>query len=355
MSDTILVTGGAGFVGSSLALRLKAARADTRVVALDNLHRRGSELALPRLKTGGVEFVHGDVRSPGDLASVGPFSLLLDCAAEPSVLAGLQGGGDYVVQTNLLGTYHSLEAAARHGADVLFLSTSRVYPIAPLCELALRETDSRFELADEQPFAGASAHGIAEDFPLHGARSLYGTTKLASELLVEEYRAAHGLRAVIDRCGVLAGPWQMGKVDQGFVVLWVAKHLYGGRLDYIGHGGRGQQVRDVLHVDDLADLVELQLGRLDELDGRVLNVGGGRDVSVSLRELTDLCVAATGETIEIGAVAEDRPQDVPLYLSDCRALEAATGWRPRRDAATLVEDVTRWIREHRDELAPILG
>jgi len=354
MPETILVTGGAGFVGSALALRLKAARGGARVVAFDNLHRRGSELSLPRLAAGGVEFVHGDVRNPGDLAAVGAISLLVDCAAEPSVLAGLQGGADYVVQSNLLGTFHALELAARHGAAVLFLSTSRVYPIAPLCALALRRTESRFELEPRQALAGASEHGIAESFPLAGARSLYGATKLASELLVEEYRAAHGLRAIVNRCGVLAGPWQMGKVDQGFVVLWVARHLFGGRLDYIGHGGRGQQVRDVLHVDDLCDLVELQLARLDQLDGSVFNVGGGRAVSVSLAELSALCVERTGQRIAIGSVAADRPQDVPLYLSDCRALTAATGWTPQRSVGQLVDDVARWIEAQREALRAIL-
>ena len=355
MPETLLVTGGAGFVGSSLALGLKRSRSDARVIAFDNLKRRGSELALPRLRAGGVEFVHGDVRVASDLAAVGPVTTLLDCAAEPSVLAGVDGGGDYVVDTNLMGTVHCLEHAARHGADLVFLSTSRVYPIAGLESLALVEADTRFELADEQPLAGASARGISEDFPLQGARSLYGSTKLCSELLIEEYRASHGLRCVIDRCGVISGPWQMGKVDQGVVVLWVAKHEYEGALQYIGYGGSGKQVRDLLHVDDLLELVELQLGRLNDFDGRTLNVGGGRPVSVSLQELTGLCRAATGKTIDIGAVPDNRSQDVPVYLSDCARLEAASDWRPSRGPDVIVEDVTRWIRENREELRPILA
>ncbi len=355
MSESLLVTGGAGFVGSSLALRMKASRPGARVVALDNLKRRGSELQLARLREGGVEFVHGDVRVAADVAAAGGFDLLLDCAAEPSVLAGVDGGADYVVGTNLLGTVNLLEAAARHGADVLFLSTSRVYPVAALDALAIEERGERFELLADQPLPGASEHGVSERFPLEGSRSLYGATKLCSELLVEEYRALHGLRAVVDRCGVITGPWQMGKVDQGVVVLWAARHEYGGDLSYIGYGGTGRQVRDLLHVDDLADLVELQLGRLDELDGRTFNAGGGRPVSASLAELTGLCRAATGKSIPIGAVTENRSQDVPLYLSDCRELEAATGWRPTRGPERIVEDVVRWIREHRAALEPILA
>jgi CDP-paratose 2-epimerase len=355
MAQTILVTGGAGFVGSSLAVRLKQARADTRVVALDNLKRRGSELCLPRLRQHGVEFIHGDVRVPADVLGVGPVDLILDCAAEPSVLAGLEGSADYVVDTNLKGTLSCLELAARHGADVLFLSTSRVYPIQPLRDLALRETDTRFELSDTQAMVGASSRGISEDFPLHGARSLYGATKLCSELLIEEYRVTHGLRCLIDRCGVLTGPWQMGKVDQGVVVLWVARHEFEGRLEYIGYGGSGKQVRDILHVEDLYDLIEIQLARLDEFNGSTFNVGGGRDVSVSLQELTGLCQASTGKTIPIGSVAEDRSLDVPVFLTDSSRVQAATGWKPSRNPAQIVDDITRWIRDHRGDLAPVLS
>src|SRR5205823_4167681 len=143
------------------------------------------------------------------------------------------------------------ELARRHRAYVLFLSTSRVYPVAGLRALALEELDTRFELAAAQPDPGASPHGIAETFALDGARTLYGSTKLAAELLIEEYRDAYDLRAVIDRCGVIAGPWQMGKVDQGVFTYWMLAHHFGRPLTYIGFGGSGKQVRDLLHVDDL--------------------------------------------------------------------------------------------------------
>src|SRR5206468_11158056 len=205
----ILITGGAGFVGSSLALTLKRDLPDVEVCAFDNLRRRGSELAIDRLRGGNVRFVHGDVRAPEDLASVGPFDLLIECSAEPSVHAGYDDGPGYVIQTNLLGTVHCLEAARKNRADVVFLSTSRVYPIERLRGLPLERRAERYEIPDSASGAGWSAKGIASDFPLIGHRSLYGATKLASELLIEEYRAMYGLRTVINRCGVIAGPWQM--------------------------------------------------------------------------------------------------------------------------------------------------
>ncbi len=352
---TILVTGGAGFVGTTLGLGFKAQESDCRVVALDNLKRRGSELNLPRLRAGGVEFVHGDVRCAADLEACGPCDLLVECSAEPSVLAGYGGSPAYVTDANLIGAINCLEHARRHGSGFLFLSTSRVYPMAALNRLALVETDTRFEIAAEQPMAGVGPEGISEDFPLAGARSLYGATKLCAELLIAEYVEMYGLRAVVNRCGVIAGPWQMGRVDQGVAALWVARHVYGGALKYIGYGGTGKQVRDLLHADDLFRLVQMETARIDELKGCVLNAGGGRTVSASLCEMTALCEAATGKHINIGSEPETRAADVPVYITDNRRVTGVTGWRPEKSPADIIEDIHRWIVDNRNILAGILG
>jgi CDP-paratose 2-epimerase len=351
----VLITGGAGFVGSSLALMLKQSLPDVRVVAFDNLRRRGSELALDRLRRHDVAFVHGDVRSPDDFADAGPFDLLLECSAEPSVHAGYEGNPTYVLQTNLLGTIHCLEAARKNDADMIFLSTSRVYPINRLRALPLERSADRFDLPVGSSGPGWSVNGITTDFPLAGHRSMYGATKLASELLIEEYRAMYGVRAIVNRCGVIAGPWQMGRIDQGFFVLWAARHLFGGTLDYIGFGGDGLQVRDVLHVADLYDLVRLQIDDLERHDGAQFNVGGARHQSVSLVELTGLCRELSGRTVAVGRNTETNPADVPYYVSDNSRVTAATGWAPRRGLDVLLDDVFSWLREHRSMLLPILG
>jgi CDP-paratose 2-epimerase len=350
----ILITGGAGFVGANLAVALAGRHPDWEIVVLDNLMRRGSELNLPRLREAGVEFVHGDVREPADLAAAGDFDAMVEGSAEPSVLAGF-ADASYSVHTNLLGAFNCLEAARRQEAFLVFLSTSRVYSVSPQLDLAIEEAETRFELAAAQPIEGAGPAGISEDFPMTGARTLYGATKLSAEHLIEEYAAAFGLRAVIDRCGVIAGPWQMGKVDQGVFSWWLLSHRFGRPLSYIGYGGSGKQVRDLLHVDDLTDLIEEQLARPDHWSGVTANVGGGRECSLSLLEATAICRELTGNELPVGVEAETRPGDVPVYLSDCSRLHSLTSWRPRRGPREVLADLLDWSAAYEDELRAALG
>jgi len=342
----VLITGGAGFVGANVAVALARRHNDWRIVALDNLRRRGAELNLARLRESGVQFVHGDVRERADLEAVGRIDAIVECSSEPSVLAGLDGGLDYLVRTNLVGAFNCLELARTRDAYLVFLSTSRVYPVATLADVRLEESEMRFELAADQELPGVTRAGISERFPLEGARTPYGATKLAAELLIAEFRESFGLRAVVDRCGVIAGPWQMGKVDQGVFSYWLLAHYFGRPLEYIGFGGVGKQVRDLLHVDDLVDLLDDQLGRPGHWDGITANVGGGRPCSLSLCETTDLCRELTGHVVEIQASADNRPGDVPVYVSDCSRLLDHTEWRPRRDARAILGDVLTWVQGH---------
>lgn len=351
----VLVTGGAGFVGANLGISLAARHPEWELVACDNLYRRGSELNLPRLEQAGISFVKGDVRSLEELLAIEPVDALIECSAEPSVLAGADGETAYIVQTNLLGAYNCLELARRDGAQLIFLSTSRVYPIGPQSELAYTEGPSRFELSEGQEIPGVSTAGISEDFPLEGARSLYGATKLAAELLIEEYAEGFGLRTVIDRCGVITGPWQMGKVDQGVFSFWLFHHHFGLPLSYIGYGGEGKQVRDLLHIDDLTDLVDEQLADPEGWAGFVGNVGGGRDNSLSLLETTEICRELTGHEVPIERVLETRRDDVPIFIADCARLFERTDWRPSRDPRRTLSDIHRWTASNESSLAGALG
>jgi CDP-paratose 2-epimerase len=350
----ILITGGAGFIGGNLAVALAHRHTEWEVAALDDLSRRGSELNLPRLDAAGVEFFEGDVREPADLREAGNFSALVECSAEPSVLASLDDPSRSF-ETNLLGAFNCLERARHCNGFFVFLSTSRVYPIAPLRSLDLIEAETRFELAPRQALPGAGPEGISEAFPLAGARTVYGATKLAAEHFIEEYANDFGLRATVDRCGVVAGPWQMGRVDQGVFSWWLLAHLLDLRLDYMGFSGTGKQVRDLLHIDDLVDLVEEQLCEPDRWSGVTANVGGGRERSLSLLEATALCAELTGNEVEVGSEPATRPGDVPVYLSDCSQLAGLSSWRPTRTPRDVFVDMLDWASEDEDALRYSLG
>lgn len=355
MSQRILITGGAGFVGSSLAILFQQHHDNCAVICLDNLKRRGSELSLSRLRKNGIEFRHGDIRNKEDLEGFGKIDWIIDCSAEPSALAGVNESPNYLLNTNLVGTINCLELARACESGLLFVSTSRVYPFHAVNSVPYYEQEHRFAWKPDHRFAGVTTNGISEEFPLNGPRTLYGATKLCSELLLREYSELYGVRTVVDRCGVLTGSWQMGKVDQGFVVLWMARHFWGGTLSYYGYGGLGKQVRDILHVADLFDLIDVQIHNWEIHNGQTYNVGGGGGNSVSLQELTFLCREVTGNTIPIQSVPESRPGDVRIYVSDYGKVRAATGWKPKRSVEDIVSEIAQWIASNQGELQPILS
>jgi len=352
---SILITGGAGFVGANLAVSFRRAFADIRVTSVDNLKRRGGELNLPRLRDHGVEFQHGDIRCPEDCAAWPEFDLLIDCSAEPSVQAGVKDSPLPLLQSNLVGTIHCLEETRRRNAAFMFLSTSRVYPIEPLNALQWKENPTRFIWTGAETLPGYSPEGVAEQFSLEGARSLYGATKLAGELLIQEYAYGRGMPAIINRCGILTGPWQMGKVDQGVVTLWVARHWFGRSLRYTGFGGQGKQVRDMLHIDDLFALLVKQIVNASAWRGQVYNVGGGKNVSASLRELTEICRRTVGRDVIIDNYDETSPVDLRIYLTDARRAARDFGWKPEHSVESIVVEISDWIKRHEVALRPIVA
>ena len=352
----ILITGGAGFVGGFLARTFLRASERNSVVLFDNLRRRGSEWNVAALMSAGATFVHGDVRNPDDLNAIeGRFDVLIEASAEASVHAGVNDSPRYVLDTNLFGAMNCLEFAHKRCGALVFLSTSRVYSIAPLRALPLKTTATRFDL-DEQTASvpGVTFAGVAETFPSDTPRSYYGASKLAAELLCQEYSAFGELPVVINRCGVIAGPGQFGKTDQGVFTLWVARHYFGRPLQYTGFGGGGLQVRDLLHPDDLAELIRIQLESLDRVSGRTFNVGGGRKGSVSLMEFTGICREATGREVAIAPLDVTSPVDVPWYITDHANVSRVLDWTPQRDPRQIAADVLAWVRENETVLAKVI-
>jgi CDP-paratose 2-epimerase len=352
--NSILITGSAGFVGSNLAVSFKKKYPKIRIIAMDNLKRRGSELNLSRLKEAGVEFIHGDIRSHEDFPQI-DYDAMVECSAEPSVLSGYDGNPLYVINTNLTGTINCLEEARKRKADIIFLSTSRVYPYEKINKIEIIEDKTRFIWKDGQDIRGWSTKGISEDFPLEGPRSLYGASKLCSELLLQEYISMYGLKAVINRFGVIAGPWQFGKVDQGVFTLWMLAHYFKkGNLKYIGFGGEGKQVRDLLHMEDVFNLIDMELKNINKVNGRIYNVGGSKDISLSLLETTAICQEITGNKIAIGRESATRPADMAIYIGDNNRVTSETGWSPKHSAKNILEDIYRWIKGNESSISKSL-
>jgi CDP-paratose 2-epimerase len=271
---------------------------------------------------------------------------MIECSAEPSVLSGIKDSPAYIINTNLAGTVNCLEAARGNKADVIFLSTSRVYPYSELNAQERVESESRLEWKN--------IDGIAEDFTTCGPKTFYGATKLASELLLQEYIENYGLKAVINRCGVIAGPWQFGKVDQGIFTYWMLSHYFKKKLKYIGFGGKGKQVRDLVHIDDIFRLIDLQVMSLDNISSEIYNIGGGKRISLSLQETTRLCRKITGNRIPIGSELKNRPGDVAIYLTDHAKASNDLGWYPQKSAENILADTFRWIRKNEKQLKDYL-
>jgi len=348
--ENLLITGGAGFVGSNLAVSFKRKYPRTNVIVLDNLKRRGSELNLVRLKENGINFIHGDIRNPEDLNLGNKIDLMIECSAEPSVLAGYSQNPLYVINTNLTGTINCLELARKNNAGVIFLSTSRVYAYDALNSIKTEENEKRLDWQSGQQIKGWSMNGIDTDFSIDTAKTLYGATKLASEIILQEYIGAYNLKGVVNRCGVIAGPWQFGKVDQGVFTFWMLAHYFKQDLNYIGFEGRGKQVRDLLHIDDLFELVDIQASNLERVNGRVYNVGGGRQISLSLLETTEACERISGNKIKIGSDLKNRLGDIKIYITDNKKISDELGWVPKKTTTDILNDIFSWIRENEQQL-----
>ena len=334
----ILVTGGCGFVGTNLCIFLK--KKNFKVFSVDNLSRKGSSYNLGLLKKNKIRNFKIDISNFKKFKKIPKVDIIIDCCAEAAVEIS-KNELDRVFNTNLVGTHNVLKKAKNDKSKIVFLSSSRVYPIRTLNNFVKSKNINR---------RIKSLKKINENFDLDGPRSIYGFTKLASEMLIEEFSYQFGIKYIINRCGVISGPLQFGKQDQGFVSLWIWKHLIKKNLKYIGYGGFGNQVRDVLHINDLCRLINMQIMKINNVYNKIFTVGGSKKSNISLKKLTLMCEKLTNNKISFKRISKTSIYDIPYYISDNNKVSKTYKWKPEKNMSDIVSSTYNWLSKEKKNL-----
>lgn len=357
----VLITGGAGFVGANLAFYLSAR--GHRVTVLDNLVRRGSELNLPTLKAKGIQFIHGDVRNAEDFVALPKdIEAICECCAQPSAIDGY-GNPLFDINNNTIGLLNTLEFARRVGAGLVFWSTNKTYAGEHINKFPMIEGETRWtwdadaikaQYGEALPAGFDPVEGFSSAFTVDGHdHSIYGLSKIMADLACQEWYDAFGVRTVVNRFSCLAGEGQFGKSAQGWVAWWAIAFQYGLPLKYIGW--EGKQVRDALFIEDICRLVEIEITNLDKLAGSVFNVGGGKDITLSLREATALMERKFKRTVPVVYEEDPRKADHCIYISDIRPVTAKTGWTPQVSVEEGYDRIIKWVRDNEALLTGLYG
>jgi CDP-paratose 2-epimerase len=347
----ILITGICGFVGSRIAKALLDRASGLKIAGIDNLVRSGSETNRAELTAHDVRVIHGDLRVRSDVDALPDSDYVIDAAANPSVLAGVDGRSSprQLSEHNLGGTLNLLEYCRERKSGLILLSTNRVYSVRELAALPVVECKLAFKLDTAATLPrGVTANGITERFSVQQPVSLYGATKLASEVMATEYGATFDFPVWINRCGVLAGAGQFGTAEQGIFSYWLHAHAASRPLRYIGFGGRGLQVRDAFHPDDLADLTLIQMRRKPSEDA-IFHAGGGRANAMSLAQLTNWANDRFGKH-EPAADLRPRPFDAPWIVMDSSRTSTELGWTPKRGMEFILNEIAEHVVAHPDWL-----
>ena len=332
----ILIAGGCGFIGSNLAFFLKKNLKNSKIFSLDNLFRKGSRVNLKNLNKLNIKNYKIDIKNNKNITKLPRFDIIIDCCAEPAIEVS-KNDSDRVINTNLIGTYNLLKKSIIDKSKIIFLSTSRVYSINKLNNFK-KKIISKKNLN----------YLINENFSTDSPISLYGMTKLSSENLIKEFSYSNNIKYIINRFSVVAGPWQFGKVDQGFVSLWIGRHLNKKKLSYIGYNGSGNQIRDILHVKDLCEIILKQIKNFSKIYNQTFNIGGGINNAISLKELTYFCKKLTGNTIKIRKKFKTSIFDIPYYVSDNTKIKKFYSWEPKYNLHTILEDIYFWLKDNKN-------
>ena len=333
----ILITGGCGFVGSNIAIYLKNKLKGAKISSLDSLTRKGSQLNKERLKNLKIKNYKIDIVNFNKIKTLPKFNLIIDCCAEPAIEASKKNP-DKVFNTNLIGTFNILKKCIKDKSNLIFLSSSRVYSILKLRKYIKKNNFSKPIKSKKQ---------IDEEFETSEASSLYGFTKIASEKLIKEFFYKTNLKYIINRFGVIAGPWQFGKQDQGFVPLWVAMHFLKKKLSYIGFNAKGHQVRDVLHIEDVCKIISIQIKKFKKINNMTFNIGGGINNLISLKNLTIKCENLTKNKIRIEKIYRTSNYDIPYFVTNNSKIKKVYKWKPVKNINNILKDIYFWLKENK--------
>ena len=334
----ILITGGCGFVGTNIAIFLKSKKHN--IYTLDNLSRKGSKYNLNTLKSKNITNYKLNVSNFKKVRQLPKFDLIIDCCAEAAVEISRKNI-DRVIDTNFIGTLSILKKAKQDKANIIFLSSSRVYPIQEINKIVNKKILKKNLKITKM---------INEQTRIIGPKTIYGVTKLSSEMLIEEFSYIFKLKYIINRCGVISGPLQFGKQDQGFVSLWIWRHLMNKNLSYIGYGGWGKQIRDVLHIDDLCKLINLQIKNLKSINNILFTVGGSKKSNTSLENLTKICEKITKNKIKIKRTPKTSIYDIPYFVTDNKKVAKTYKWKPQKNIFDIVNDTYNWLSKNKSIL-----
>jgi CDP-paratose 2-epimerase len=338
----ILITGGCGFVGANICLDLN--QSGFKTYSLDSLVRKGSLSNYQLLKKNGIKNFKFDIFNYKKISKLPKFDLVIDCCAEAAVEAS-KTHLDKVINTNLIGTFNILKKVKKDNSKIIFLSSSRVNSISGIKKIFKKKViKSKINIRKK----------VDENFDVSKPKSIYGFTKLASEMLIEEFSYAFGIKFIINRCGVLSGPLQFGKQDQGFVSLWIWHHILRKKLKYIGFGGYGYQIRDVLHVKDLVNLIKMQIKNFNYINNKIFTVGGSTKSFTSLKQLTKICEKVTGNKIKFSKIPKTSIYDIPYFITNNLKVTKTYGWQPKKDINNIVSDIYEWMSLNKIKLKKFL-
>jgi len=334
----ILITGGAGFIGANSSVYF--AKKGHEIIIFDNLSRIGSEKNLEWIKSKcSVEFVKGDIRSYDDLVDVmiqkGPFDLILHLAAQVAVTTSVTNPREDF-EINALGTFNLLEAMRQHNpeATLIYASTNKVY--GGMEDLGIIEESGRYSYKD-------LPEGVDEERNLD-FHSPYGCSKGAADQYCRDYHRIFGLKTIVMRQSCIYGYRQFGIEDQGWVAWFTIAAVLGKQITIYGDG---KQVRDVLFIDDLIRAFELAYQKRDHVAGKVFNIGGGPQNTLSLHELIQYLVNLKGQKIPL-IYGHWRPGDQKVFVSNISLAEKELKWKPSKNPQQGVEKLFNWVIENRD-------